>query len=178
MQERRTFPTLSGTEVDEAEESVRRWGSVRPQLVAVPVLVADQLSKYWALGALNSGPIDVVGPLRFNLTFNRGAAFGLGGSVVPVLAAVAAAAVLWMALRPQPAKGWGFPLSMGLLLGGAFGNLADRRLRGPGWLDGAVVDFIDVGFWPVFNLADCAITIGCVALVLTGRKSSSPPQTQ
>ncbi len=57
-------------------------------------------------------------------------------------------------------------VALGLILGGAFGNVADRVFRAPGFLEGAVVDFVDVGFWPVFNLADSAITCGCILLLL------------
>ena len=58
-------------------------------------------------------------------------------------------------------------VALGLVLGGAFGNVADRVFRSPGFLKGAVVDFVDVGFWPVFNLADSAITCGCLLLLAT-----------
>jgi signal peptidase II len=58
-------------------------------------------------------------------------------------------------------------VALGLVLGGAFGNVGDRIFRSPGFLRGAVVDFVDVGFWPVFNLADSAITCGCILLLLT-----------
>ena len=57
-------------------------------------------------------------------------------------------------------------LAMGLLLGGAVGNLLDRVFRAPGLLRGAVVDFVDLQFWPVFNVADMGITVGCVMLLL------------
>ena len=57
-------------------------------------------------------------------------------------------------------------VALGLVLGGAFGNVIDRIFRSPGFLRGAVVDFVDVGFWPVFNLADSAITCGCLLLLL------------
>jgi signal peptidase II len=59
-------------------------------------------------------------------------------------------------------------LAVGLVLGGALGNLADRLFRGHGFLNGAVVDFVDLRVWPVFNLADAAITIGCLLLVWAG----------
>ena len=58
-------------------------------------------------------------------------------------------------------------VALGLVLGVAFGNMADRVFRAPGFLDGGVVDFVDVGFWPVFNVADSAITVGCLLLLFS-----------
>lgn len=139
--------------------------------VAIPVVLVDQLTKLWALSALADGPIQVLGPLRLNLAYNRGAAFGLGGSFVPLLAVVAATIVIVAVARGAAAGHPGLAASLGLLLGGAFGNIVDRVVRAPGPLRGAVVDFIDVGFWPVFNLADCAITLGCVAMVILSGRS-------
>ena len=63
-------------------------------------------------------------------------------------------------------------LAMGLVLGGAVGNLADRIFRDPGLLRGAVVDFVDLRVWPVFNLADAAITCGCILLLVVGWKGA------
>jgi signal peptidase II len=64
-------------------------------------------------------------------------------------------------------------IALGLVLGGAVGNLADRIFRSPGFGRGAVIDFVDLRWWPVFNLADSAITIGCVLLVLLSFSSRS-----
>ncbi len=146
--------------------------------VTAAVVVVDQLAKRWALAALADGPIPVLGPLRLNLTYNRAAAFGLGGNIVPLLAVMAAGIVVVAVARGAAEGRRGVAVSLGLLLGGALGNIVDRLVREPGLLRGAVVDFIDVGFWPVFNLADCAITLGCVALVvLSGRPARATPLT-
>jgi signal peptidase II len=59
-------------------------------------------------------------------------------------------------------------VAAGLVLGGAIGNLVDRVFRSPGFLSGAVIDFIDLRWWPVFNLADAAITCGCLLLLFSG----------
>jgi signal peptidase II len=134
------------------------------------VLAFDQLTKVWALDALADGPVYLVGGVRFNLTYNTAGAFGLGGAAIPFLALGALVLVIAMAAtggtrRPAIA------VAVGLVLGGALGNLADRMFRDPGLLRGAVVDFVDLRFWPVFNVADVAITTGCLLLLVVGWKA-------
>jgi len=90
---------------------------------------------------------------------------------VPFLAVAAAVLVSVVAARGGAERRWTVAIALGLLLGGAFGNLGDRVFRSPGLLRGAVVDFVDLGFWPVFNLADSAITCGCALLLVTGLPS-------
>lgn len=138
------------------------------------MLAADQLTKAWAVAALDSGPVHVIGPLRLALVHNQAGAFGLGGAFVPFLAVAALVVVLVMATTGSAAARPLVAVSLGLLVGGALGNVADRLFRGDGgFLDGAVVDFVDVGFWPVFNLADSAITCGCLLLLWAGRGTGS-----
>lgn len=146
--------------------------------VATLVAGADQLTKGWATRALANRTIHIVGSLRLALTTNRAGAFNLGGSLVPFFALAAVAGILLavtatsmrrVLLRPVVA------VSVGLVLGGALGNLADRLLRSPGPLKGAVVDFVDLGWWPVFNLADAAITVGCLLLLLFGGHRRTTP---
>ena len=140
-------------------------------VVAAAVVALDQLTKWWALRTLGDRSIDLVGSLRLALTFNKAGAFGLGSSFVPVLAVVAVGVVLVFVVRGDPSARLAVAVALGLVLGGAFGNLADRVFRDPGLLRGAVIDFIDLQWWPVFNLADAAITCGCVLLVLmAGRR--------
>ena len=145
--------------------------------VAAAVVVADQLTKWWAVDRLSRGPIAVVGSIRLALTRNSGGAFGLGSGVVPVvvLAVVALVVVLFVVGRSIDRSA--IAVALGLVLGGALGNLADRVFRAPGFGRGSVVDFVDLRWWPVFNLADTAITCGCVLLVVFsfGR---SRPETQ
>ena len=136
--------------------------------VAVAVVVADQLTKAWALAALEDGPIRLIGPVRLALTYNSAAAFGLGGGFVPFLAVGALVLVIVLVARGDATRSPLLAAAAGLVVGGAFGNLADRLFRSPGLLRGAVVDFVDLRWWPVFNLADAAITCGCVALVWSG----------
>jgi len=159
-----------------ADEAEARGAPPRLTLVGVTVLavlVVDQLTKWWAVRALTDHPRDL-GPIRLTLSHNKGAAFGLGSGFVPV---VALAAIVVVAVAIGMGKATTRPvtaIASGMLLGGAIGNLADRVFRAPGLLRGAVVDFVDLKFWPVFNAADSAITIGCVLLVLfAGRERAS-----
>ena len=68
-----------------------------------------------------------------------------------------------------------YPVAVGLITGGAVGNLLDRLFREPGWLRGAVVDFIDVQWWPIFNVADIGVTVGGALLLFTSLQGSPPP---
>ena len=137
--------------------------------VALLVVVADQLSKHWALNALDGGRvIEVVGSLQFNLFFNRGVAFSLGserglGPWISVLAVLVVVGISFGATSRFPLGA----VASGLISGGADGNLIDRAFRGDeGFLHGAVVDFIDLQWWPVFNIADAAIVVGAGLLVV------------
>ncbi|MDQ6725649.1 MAG: signal peptidase II [Actinomycetota bacterium] len=144
----------------------RRTGLVLA--VAAGVLVVDALTKQWALASLSDGPVRLVGPVRLALTYNSAGAFGLGGAVVPFLALGALVLVIVMVATGSATARLPGAVALGLVLGGAFGNLADRIFRHPGLLRGAVVDFVDLRFWPVFNMADAAITCGCLLLLWAG----------
>ncbi len=139
--------------------------------MAGAVLVGDQLTKAWALAVLDDGTtIDLVGSLRLRLVFNRGTAFGFGSRFAPLIALLGVAVVVVLARSGGALRRPGARASLGLVLGGAVGNLLDRALRsGGGVLGGAVVDFVDLQWWPVFNVADAAITVGAVLLVFTAR---------
>jgi signal peptidase II len=145
-----------------------RW----PLAIAAVVVVVDQLTKHWALNALDNGRvIDLVGSLRFNLAFNTGMAFSQGegvGRIVPILA-ISVVAALLMAVGRSSSR-W-FSVGVGLIVGGSLSNVIDRLFRGDGWFDGAVVDFIDVQWWPVFNIADAAIVVGAVLLLITSLRA-------
>ena len=132
--------------------------------------LADRLTKLWAERSLaGRPPVTVIpGVLQLNYTTNSGGAFGLGQSAPWVFAAatiVVAAAIVASSFRLRNALA---AVSLGLILGGAFGNLTDRAVRGDGLLSGRVVDFIDFYVWPVFNLADSAIVIGALLLAVGG----------
>ena len=133
------------------------------------VLIADQATKALALSTLDDGSvIDLVGSLRLRLVFNRGTAFGIGSRFAPLIALLGVAVVAVLAHTGRMLARPAARASLGLVLGGAVGNLVDRLLRsGGGVLGGAVVDFVDLQWWPVFNLADAAITVGAVLLAVT-----------
>lgn len=137
--------------------------------VAASGYVFDRLTKLWAERALaGRPPIEVVpGVLQLNYTENPGGAFGLFGGT-PWL--FATATLLVCAAIVLASRSIGRPLlavALGLVLGGALGNLTDRIVRGRG-IGGEVVDFIDLHVWPVFNLADSAIVIGAILIGLSG----------
>jgi signal peptidase II len=138
-------------------------------------VAADQATKQWAVNRLDRSPcsvegscIDLFWTLRFRLSFNSGAAFSSftgGGSVLGVIAI--AMSVYLAVLASRSTDSWS-PWVFGTIIGGAVGNLTDRVFRADdGLLSGAVVDFIDFQFWPIFNVADIAIVGGVI--VLAGR---------
>jgi signal peptidase II len=104
--------------------------------------------------------------LRLTLTRNAGAAFSVGGgaTVLFTLVAVVVVVVILRTARSLASTGWA--IALGLLLGGALGNLCDRLFRAPSAFRGHVVDWIEVPHWPVFNLADSAIVVGGLLAVL------------
>jgi signal peptidase II len=109
--------------------------------------------------------VHVVWTLRLNLSFNSGAAFGIGKGLGPLLVVVGVVLVVALVAMARSTPTTAAAVAVGLVGGGAVGNLADRFLRDHG---GAVVDFIDLQWWPVFNLADAAITCGALLLVVVG----------
>ena len=137
-------------------------------LAALFVVFVDQATKAWAIEALADGQIVIIeGWLNLRLVFNTGASFSLfakGGVVIALLVAVVVV-VIFFALREAGRRL--DAVALGLVLGGAIGNLLDRVFRADGFLDGAVVDFINVPFFATFNVADIAINVG-VALLLVG----------
>lgn len=132
--------------------------------------LADRITKLWAERSLaGRPPVTVIpGVLQLNYTTNSGGAFGLGQSAPWVFAAatiLVAAAILASSFRLRNGP---TAVALGLILGGASGNLTDRAARGDGLLSGRVVDFIDFHVWPVFNVADSAIVIGALLLAVAG----------
>ena len=131
---------------------------------AAAVFALDRLTKVWAAHALVDRPIDLIpGALTLRYTTNSGGAFSLGQRTPWLFAGatlIVSGLIVLTAFRSRNAVS---AIGLGLVLGGALGNLADRALRGPG-LSGHVVDFIDLHWWPVFNVADSAIVIGAAVL--------------
>jgi signal peptidase II len=142
------------------------WGA------AALVVVLDRLTKVWAERSLADGPVDLIeGVLTLRFTTNPGGAFSLFTSVpwFFVIAAVAVSVVIGvLAFRERPILQ---SVALGMILGGALGNLIDRVTRGPG-LSGEVVDFVDLHIWPVFNVADAAIVVGAIVLAIASVRGS------
>jgi signal peptidase II len=146
-----------------------------PFLAAAVVLAADQLTKLWATEGLADGPVEIIGTtLRFRLTRNPGGAFSIFTGLTPILAVLAAVmtVVIYRVARKTDDRVMAYALAG--VLGGALGNLTDRVFRDPGFLRGHVVDFIDLSFWPTFNVADCGISIGVVLVLIRGWKEPPP----
>lgn len=134
--------------------------------VALVVYVIDQLTKIWAVSRLEGEPsIPLVGDI-FSFTFvrNGGAAFGMGSGVTPVLTVVMITIAVGVLFLARGARDTGWLVALALLLGGAVGNITDRLLREPGVFRGRVVDFLHITNWPVFNVADIAITSAAVLI--------------
>ena len=141
-----------------------------PALAAVSaaVIAVDHLTKWLAQRELRARDVDLVGSLRLHLVYNRGAAFGLGSRFAPVIALVVVAVIVAMVGFGRTVRNPVPRIALAAIIGGAIGNLLDRLFReGDGFLGGPVVDFIDLQWWPVFNVADIAVTVGAVALALT-----------
>ena len=145
---------------------------IRKSLIAVLVttLLLDQLSKWLALEHLANGKvIELFWTLQIRLVRNAGISFGKAnelGQLVSVVVLVVILVLLKLALN---SKDFRTSVLYGLIIGGAMGNLADRIFReSEGFLKGEVVDFIDFQWWPVFNIADSAVVIGCLLLALNG----------
>lgn len=136
--------------------------------VAVGVAVLDQVTKDLAVAGLERGErVDVLGwLLGLRLFYNSGAAFSLGTGLTPYLTAFQSVAVvvIVVALTRTWSRWWA--LALGVLMGGAVGNLFDRLTREPGFGRGEVVDFLELPNFPIFNVADIAVTCGAVSIVL------------
>jgi signal peptidase II len=132
--------------------------------VAIAAIAADQLTKHIVASQLALGDeVKVIGPLSIHHVQNSGIAFGLFSSATPVVIVLTAVAIGWMLLffARSGARHPVLPVALGLVIGGSISNLVDRvRL-------GHVTDFVDLRFWPAFNLADSFIVVGVAILLLT-----------
>jgi signal peptidase II len=147
--------------------------------IAAAVVLVDQVTKAWALEALPGRVVVVIGDfLRFALVRNPGGAFSSfqnGGTFIAVAAVGVVFVVLYM-VGGVPRRS--DVVALGLILGGAVGNLVDRVVRGDGILDGEVIDWIDWWFIPTFNVADAAITIGVTVLLIGALIGDRKPTNQ
>lgn len=143
-----------------------RGGRLAAALVLL-VVALDQATKTWAVHSLNDGPVSIIGSdVELRLSRNSGGAFGLFGAYTPLLAVLAVAMAVVLIRAVRHAEDRLTVVALSLVLGGALGNLADRAFRAPSFLSGRVVDFVQLGSFPTFNVADSAITIGAAALVI------------
>jgi signal peptidase II len=137
--------------------------------VAAFVITADAISKAIAVAHIREYTyIHLIGTLlMLTLTRNGGAAFNLGGTgMTIVFTAIAASVVAYILRAARNLRSTGWAITLGLLLGGASGNLIDRIFRAPGFLRGDVIDWIELPHWPVFNVADSSIVCAGVLVVL------------
>ena len=170
MQERGTLSPL--TDGRARNDPRRRTRLAVVVACAVAVLVADQVTKSLAAHDLANGPVHLVGPLSLQLWYNTGAAFSIGAGLTLPIIVIAFVLVLLLAWFARGTPSTLAAVATGMILGGALGNLSDRLFRGH---QGAVVDFIHFGFWPTFNVADTAIVIGTLALLIVIVRGSRQP---
>lgn len=169
----------------DAEADARAVTGRRNRRIAVLLGVAalaytlDLLSKIWVVTSLeNHAPIDVFGHyLRLDAIRNAGAAFGLGQGMTIVFTVIALGVIVVIARLSRRLYSLPWAIALGLLLGGAFGNLTDRVFRAPGGFQGRVVDFISPAHFAVFNLADSAICCGGALIVLLSFRGVDPDGT-
>src|SRR5690349_9507929 len=137
-------------------------------VIAVFVLLADQLTKWAAVEHLaGRGRVDVIdGVLWLHLTRNPGAAFSMATGATWLLTIVALIVVVAIIRVSRNLGSRGWALALGLLLGGALGNLGDRLFREPSFFHGHVIDFLEFPHWPIFNLADSSISTAAVLIAL------------
>lgn len=136
------------------------------KIIIALVVICDQVTKHWALNALNNGrTIDIFWTLRFNLVFNSGMAFSKGQGLGRFIGLLAIGVAVWLWLSLRKISTTIGVVGTAMLIGGAIGNVVDRLFRGDAWLRGSVVDFIDLQWFPVFNIADSSVTIGAILLI-------------
>ncbi|MFE9610481.1 signal peptidase II [Streptomyces sp. NPDC006012] len=147
--------------------------------VAVLAYALDLVSKMIVVAKLeHHPPIEVIGDwLEFNAIRNAGAAFGIGQAFTIIFTVIAASVVVVIVRLARKLYSLPWAIALGLLLGGAFGNLTDRIFRSPGVFKGEVVDFIAPKGFAVFNLADSAIVCGGILIVLLSFRGLDPDGT-
>lgn len=185
-----TSPGPSGTKTGQTGQTgqtrSRRMLYLALSCVTLPVYVADQLTKVWAVANLEPGqPQAVIGSLlQLNLIRNSGAAFSIATGATWLLTAIACSVVVFIVIIARRLGSRGWALALGLLLGGSLGNLTDRILRAPGPGRGHVVDFVQLPNYPIFNVADSAIVSAAVLIAvlafrgisIDGARAASAPQ--
>jgi signal peptidase II len=176
--EGRTALTLRRFERPQAS-GLSLWNPITKPLwiTALAVLILDRVTKMWAVAALtDQPPRDFIGSiLRLHLIGNAGAAFSVGMGRSALLSAFAffvIGAIIYFATS-LVSKRWA--LTLGLVLGGALGNLFDRVTQSKGgFLQGEVIDFLELPHWPIFNLADMAVSTAAVLAIILSIKNIAP----
>lgn len=141
---------------------------------AVAVIVVDQVTKVWAVAGLETRTIELIWTLRLRLIRNTGFAFGLGEGFGRWLAVLIVGVIVGVLVYARRINDRTTVIVLGLIVGGAIGNLIDRLVRAEdGFMSGGVVDFVDLQWWPVFNVADMAVVCGAGALVLLSSRAPS-----
>ena len=139
--------------------------------IGAVIAVIDQITKNWAVDSLPLlEPQPFIGEiLQLTLLYNSGAAWGMGAEITPVVTSLQLAIVAGVIVFAVKAvrSPW-YTAALGLIMGGALGNIHDRLLREPGPFRGAVVDFLELPNWPVFNIADMAVVGGATMIVALG----------
>lgn len=135
-------------------------------ITAFLIILADQITKFWAQEYLlprrqsGEGPVEMLGGfLKFTYAENTGAAFSIGSGITWVFTTIALFVVIMIFRYARKLGSLPWALSLGGLLGGSLGNLIDRMFRAPGPFQGFVVDFIQLPYWAIFNIADMAVVI-------------------
>src|SRR4051812_25224860 len=136
-------------------------------VIAAVVVLVDQLTKHWAVNHLVDHDDHIVWSLWLNLAHNTGMAFSKGTGLGPVIGVLALVVVVGLLVSIGRQSSPLYTPAVGLIVGGALGNVIDRLFRSPGWFRGGVVDFIDVQWWPIFNVADIGVTVGGLLLLLS-----------
>lgn len=148
------------------QHAQRQRGLIVAAAIVCVVLAIDQATKAWAVAALSDGPVNIIGTtVQFVLVRNPGSAFSLIQGFTPLLAVIAIGIAVILVRMLRRASDPMLIVALSLVLAGALGNLIDRLVRSPGFLRGHVVDFVKVSVWPVFNVADAALTVGVILLL-------------
>jgi signal peptidase II len=151
-----------------APVAVRRYASLLVPAIAVVVYALDQLTKYLAVTGLERGErVDLIGDLfGLRLVRNPGAAFSMATGATWIFTIIATVVVLVIVRMARRLNSYAWAAALGLLLGGAVGNLNDRLFREPGFARGHVVDFLEFPHWPIFNVADTCVVCAAVLIAV------------
>ncbi|MEV6160475.1 signal peptidase II [Streptomyces sp. NPDC052052] len=180
------IPDAEGADGDETADRTEETAPGRGRrkvvvlfAVAVFAYLLDLISKLLVVAKLeHHRPVEVFGDwLKLDVIRNAGAAFSFGEAFTVIFTAIAATVIVVIARLARKLYSLPWAIALGLLLGGALGNLTDRIFRAPGVFRGAVVDFISPAHFAVFNLADSAIVCGGILIVILSFKGLDPDGT-